>query len=36
VAVVNKIGVASSASNGETNISAQFDGVTGTTLLTVN
>ncbi|MGA9061519.1 MAG: Ig-like domain-containing protein [Terracidiphilus sp.] len=36
VAVVNHIGVASSASNGETNISAQFDGVTGTTLLTVN
>ncbi len=36
VAVVNQIGVASSASNGETNISAEFDGVTGTTLLTVN
>ena len=36
VAVVNQIGVASSASNGETNISAEFEGVTGTTLLTVN
>ena len=34
-AVVNQIGVASSAKNGETNISAEFEGVTGTTQPTV-
>jgi hypothetical protein len=36
VAVVNQNGVASSAIHGQTNIAAQFKGVTGSTLLSVN
>ena len=36
VAVVNKIGVASSASHGTTNITATFQGVSGSGTLTVN
>ncbi len=36
VAVINKAGVASSATHGQTNINATFKGVTGTTLLSVN
>jgi hypothetical protein len=36
VAVVNKNGVASSATHGQTDINATFQGVTGSTLLSVN
>jgi len=36
VAVVNQLGVASSATHGQTNINATLKGVTGSTLLSVN
>ncbi|HEX8926807.1 MAG TPA: Ig-like domain-containing protein, partial [Terriglobales bacterium] len=36
VAVVNSTGLATSASSGQTNINATFNGTTGTAVLTVN
>jgi trimeric autotransporter adhesin len=36
VAIVNKTGLASSATHGQTNVNATFKGTTGSTLLTVN